>query len=119
MVKTNSIVLNDTTMGVKVKVQSSTIGRRCGVGDRCHINDVVVMDDVTIGPNCILQNSVLGSGSSIGENCSLIDVQVAPGATVPSGTKLKGEIFTAEDEDGVGGVGEAFGDILARRMDME
>jgi len=92
--KFNHIILQGATMGNRVHVKSSTIGRRSKLGSRCRLNNVVVMDDVTIGENCVLQNSILGSGSVIGDNCNLNECQVGPKYIVPAGTKSKDESFS-------------------------
>lgn len=95
--KNNSILLaSGTTIGDKVQVKSSTIGRNVKLGNRCRLNNVVIMDNVIIGDNCILQNSICGSDSQIGENCNLNDCQLGPGSSVSAGTKSKGESFMKE-----------------------
>merc|ERR1712238_282836 len=91
--KFSSIVLLGSTIGDKVHMKSSTIGKQSRIGNRCRVNNVVVMDKVIVGDNCILQNSVLARGSTIGDNCKLNDCQVGPCATVLPGTKAKGESF--------------------------
>jgi len=91
--KFKSLIMKDTSLGDKVQIKSSTIGKSTKIGNRCRLNNVVVMEHVTIGDNSILQNSILGVGSKVGSNCNLNDCQVGPGAEVPSGTKGKGESF--------------------------
>jgi len=91
--KFKTITLPDTTLGEKVQVKSSTIGRGVKIGDRCRLNNVVVHDNVTIGENCVLQNSVLSAGCSVGDNCNLNDCQVRSKSNVVKGTKAKGEGF--------------------------
>lgn len=92
--KFHSILLPGTTTGDKVTFKSAAVGRRCRLGTKCRLNNVVIMDDVTLGDNCILQNSIIGTGCTIGNNCSLNDCQVAPGKELPSGEKAKGESFS-------------------------
>jgi NDP-sugar pyrophosphorylase family protein len=91
--RSQTIVLEDATLGEKVTIKSSTIGRSCKISAKCRLNNVVLMDNVVVKDNCILQNSILGKGCTIGENCNLNDCQVAPGKVVPAGTKEKGESF--------------------------
>mmetsp|Transcript_34694 Transcript_34694/g.70156 ORF Transcript_34694/g.70156 Transcript_34694/m.70156 type:complete len:257 (+) Transcript_34694:1353-2123(+) len=91
--KFQSILLPSSTVGEKVTLKSSTVGKGTKLGSRCRLNNVVIMDGASVGDNCILQNSVVGAGCVIGENCNLNDCQVAPGAEVPSLTKEKGESF--------------------------
>mmetsp|Transcript_9241 Transcript_9241/g.26007 ORF Transcript_9241/g.26007 Transcript_9241/m.26007 type:complete len:665 (-) Transcript_9241:104-2098(-) len=91
--KFQSIVLPESSVGEKVTLKSSTVGKGAKLGGRCRLNNVVILDGASVGDNCILQNSVLGAGCIIGENCNLNDCQVAPGAEVPSLTKEKGESF--------------------------
>ena len=91
--KSGSALLPGSSVGDKVRVQSTTVGRKSKLGNRCRLNNVVVMDNVTVGENCILQNSILGFGCVVGDNCNLNDCQVSPGGRVPAGTKEKGETF--------------------------
>lgn len=96
--KDNTIMLKDSSVGDKVAVKSSIIGKRSRISNRCRLNNVVLMDDVTVGDNCVLQNTVVSSGSIVGSNCKLNDCQVGPGYTVEDGTKEKGESFQVDDD---------------------
>lgn len=92
--KFHSVVLPETDVGdKKLTFKSSCVGRRCQLGDKCRLNNVVIMDDATVGDNTILQNTIIGAGCKIGDNCNLNDCQVAPGKSIPAGTKGKGESF--------------------------
>lgn len=94
--KFNSIVLT-SSLGEKVQIKSSTIGKNVTVGTRCRLNNVVVMDDVTIGENCILQNSVLSKGCTLGDNCNLNDCQLGPNCALPQSTRGKSESYVKDD----------------------
>jgi len=96
--KDNTIMMKDSSVGDKVAVKSSIIGKRSKISNRCRLNNVVLMDDVIIGDNCVLQNTVVSSGSVVGNNCKLNDCQVGPGYTVEDGTKEKGESFQVDDD---------------------
>jgi len=89
--KFNSIILPDSTLGEKVQVKSSTIGRGVKIGKRCRLNNVVVHDNAVIGENCLLQNSVVSSNAIIGDNCNLNECQIRFNSNVKAGTKEKGE----------------------------
>jgi NDP-sugar pyrophosphorylase family protein len=92
--KFHSIVLPENDVGdKKLTFKSSCVGRRCKLGDKCRLNNVVIMDDVTVGDNAILQNTIIGAGCKIGDNCNLNDCQVSPGKMIPNGTKAKSESF--------------------------
>ena len=95
--KFNSIILKDASLGEKVQIKSSTIGRNVSVGSRCRLNNVVVMDNVTIGNNCVLQNSVLSKGCTLGDNCNLNDCQLGPDCSLPQGTKGKSDSYVKDD----------------------
>jgi UDP-3-O-[3-hydroxymyristoyl] glucosamine N-acyltransferase len=96
--KFHSIVLPENNVGdKKLTFKSSCVGRRCKLGDKCRLNNVVIMDDVTVGDNAILQNTIIGAGCKIGDNCNLNDCQVSPGKIIPSGTKAKSESFVLDD----------------------
>lgn len=96
--KFHAIVLPENDVGdKKLTFKSSCVGRRCKLGDKCRLNNVVIMDDVTVGDNAILQNTIIGAGCKIGDNCNLNDCQVSPGMIIPSGTKAKSESFVLDD----------------------
>jgi translation initiation factor eIF-2B subunit gamma len=95
--KFQTLVLKDTTLGAKINMKSSVVGRGCELGAKCRLNNVVVMDNVIIGENCSLQNTLIGSGAKLGNNCSLNDCQVGPGKEIEAGTKEKGESFMVGD----------------------
>jgi translation initiation factor eIF-2B subunit gamma len=91
--KYQSVFLPDVQMGDKVTLKSCVVGRRCQIGTKCRLNNVVLMDDVVIGENTILQNSIVSRHSVIGENCNLNDCQVGPNQMIAPLTKEKGETF--------------------------
>jgi NDP-sugar pyrophosphorylase family protein len=96
--KFHSIVLPENEVGdKKLTFKSSCVGRRCKLGDKCRLNNVVIMDDVAVGDNAILQNTIIGAGCKIGDNCNLNDCQISPGKIIPSGTKAKSESFVLDD----------------------
>jgi len=95
--KFSSLILSNTSIGEKLKLQNSTIGSNCTIGAKCKLNNVVIMDNAVIGENCTLQNSVIGTGVVLGENCSLNDCQIGHGVEMSKGTKLKGESITNKD----------------------
>jgi translation initiation factor eIF-2B subunit gamma len=92
--KVHSVLLPGASTGDKVTFKSACVGRRCKLGNKCRLNNVVIMDDVSFGDNVILQNSIVGSGCKIGDNCNLNDCQIAPGKEIPSGEKAKGESYS-------------------------
>ena len=95
--KSGSVILQNCTLGEKVQIKSSTLGKNVAVGKRCRLNNVVVMDDVKIGENCIIQNSVVSKGCIIEDNCNLNDCQLRPNFILPHGTKGKGVSYVEED----------------------
>lgn len=95
--KFQTLVLEGSTLGAKVNMKSSIVGKACHLGSKCRLNNVVIMDNVTIGENCSLQNTLIGPGAILGNNCSLNDCQVGPGKELPAGTKEKGESFMVGD----------------------
>jgi hypothetical protein len=92
-----SLVLAGSTLGAKLTMKSSTIGKNCEIGAKCRLNNVVVMENAKIGENCSLQNTIVGRGATLGNNCSLNDCQVGPGKQLVAGTKEKGESFMVGD----------------------
>ena len=94
------------SMGKKVQMKSSFVGKNCVIGDKCRLNNAIVLDDTTIGEQCSLQNVIIGYGATVGANSSLNDCQVGAGTKVPTQTKEKGEVFTVSDmlDDDGGGI---------------
>mmetsp|Transcript_172 Transcript_172/g.351 ORF Transcript_172/g.351 Transcript_172/m.351 type:complete len:589 (-) Transcript_172:63-1829(-) len=94
------------TMGKKVQMKSSFVGKNCVIGDKCRLNNVIVLDNTSIGEQCSLQNAIIGYDATIGANSSLNDCQVGAGTKVPAQTKEKGEVFTVSDmlDDDGGGI---------------
>mmetsp|Transcript_2010 Transcript_2010/g.4190 ORF Transcript_2010/g.4190 Transcript_2010/m.4190 type:complete len:318 (-) Transcript_2010:95-1048(-) len=95
--KFQTVTLEGSSLGSKINMKSSTVGKSCTLGDKCRLNNVVLMDGATIGEQCSLQNTIIGFGVKLGNNCSLNDCQVGPGMEIPAGTKEKGEPFVAGD----------------------
>ena len=95
--KFQTLVLRDSTIGAKVNMKSTVLGKNCHLGEKCRLNNVIIMDNVSIGENCSLQNTIIGTGAKLGNNCSLNDCQVGPGKEIVSGTKEKGESFLIGD----------------------
>lgn len=93
--KNNSLLLPNSSVGKKLKIQNSTIGSNCKIGLDCRLNNVVLLNNVVVGDGSKLQNCILGNGVVLEANCSLNDCQVGHGVTVSKGTKLKGEIITS------------------------
>uniref|UniRef100_A0A7S3P789 Translation initiation factor eIF2B subunit gamma n=1 Tax=Amphora coffeiformis TaxID=265554 RepID=A0A7S3P789_9STRA len=88
-----SLIMADTEIGDKPTLKCSIVGRRCKLGHKCRLNNVILLDDVQLGDNVVLQNTIVGRGTVVGDNCSLNDCQVAAGIQVESGTKEKGEVL--------------------------
>eukprot|EP00934_Nitzschia_sp_Nitz4_P008065 Nitzschia sp. Nitz4//scaffold65_size103378//90226//91829//NITZ4_004482-RA/size103378-augustus-gene-0.89-mRNA-1//-1//CDS//3329556288//8055//frame0 len=95
--KFQTLVLEGSSLGAKINMKSSIVGKNCELGDRCRLNNVILMDGVVLGDNCSLQNTILGPGARLGNNCSLNDCQVGPNKQLPAGTKEKGESFMVGD----------------------
>lgn len=91
--KNNSIILPESTLGEKVVVKSSTIGKGVSIGGRCRLNNVIIHDNCKIGENSVLQNTTISEGCVIGDNCNLNNCQLRTKASIPTGTKSKGESF--------------------------
>jgi translation initiation factor eIF-2B subunit gamma len=96
--KFQTLTLQGTSLGSKINMKSSTVGKSCYLGDMCRLNNVIIMDNVSIGENCSLQNTLIGYGAKLGKNCSLNDCQVGPGTELPAGTKEKEESFMVRQD---------------------
>lgn len=87
------IVAEGVTVGEKVSVKKSVIGRKCVIGDKCKIANSIIMDDVVIGESCQVMNTVISSGAQVAEMCVLKDSIVGQSMPVASMSNITNEVI--------------------------
>ncbi|XP_058959487.2 translation initiation factor eIF2B subunit gamma-like [Pocillopora verrucosa] len=101
-IKPKSQVGNDcmvdesVSIGEKVSIKKSVIGKHTVIGERVKISNSVIMDHVTIMEGCNVQGSIICTNAHIKKNVSLKDCQVGDSHTISEGADLKGEALIAE-----------------------
>lgn len=101
-IKPKSQVGNDcmvdesVSIGEKVSIKKSVIGKHTVIGERVKISNSVIMDHVTIMEGCNIQGSIICTNAHIKKNVSLKDCQVGDSHTISEGADLKGEALIAE-----------------------
>lgn len=94
--KENSTIGDGTDISAKnVTVKQCSIGQNCSIGAMVKLNNCVIMDNVTIGEQCTIQNCVISSRVIIENGCNLNECNIGSGYKMPSGSKIKSEVFTS------------------------
>lgn len=93
----NDCMLDDSvSVGEKVSIKKSVIGKHTTIGEKVKISNSVIMDHVTIRDGCNIQGSIICTNAYIKDNASLKDCQVGDSHTITEAADLKGEALTAE-----------------------
>lgn len=85
------LVAEGVTIGEKVSIKRSIIGKHCSIGDKCKIANSLIMDYVTVSESCNIQGSIICANSHIGEKCELKDCIVGGGQNIISMGKFTNE----------------------------
>lgn len=72
-VGSDSMVAEETTIGTRVSVKRSTIGRHCVIGSHVKIANCTVLDRAVIMDGCTLQGSVICDGVTVREKSTIKD----------------------------------------------
>ncbi|XP_048579656.1 translation initiation factor eIF-2B subunit gamma isoform X2 [Nematostella vectensis] len=91
----DSMVDASVSIGDKVSVKRSVIGKHTTIGDKVKISNSVIMDHVTIKDGCNITSSIVCNNAYIKENASLKDCQVGNSHTIGEG-ECKGEALVAD-----------------------
>ncbi|KAK7495018.1 hypothetical protein BaRGS_00013658 [Batillaria attramentaria] len=91
------IVAEGVTVGEKVSVKKSVIGRKCVISDKCKIANSIIMDEVVIGESCQVINTIISSGSQVAEKCELNNSIIGQSMTVAPMSKFTYEVITDVD----------------------
>lgn len=93
----NDCMLDESvSVGEKVSIKRSVIGKHTTIGEKVKISNSVIMDHVTIKDSCNIQGSIICTNAYIKENASLKDCQVGDSHTIPEKADVKGEALTTE-----------------------
>ena len=83
VVKTRSVLGQDTSIAEGSIISRSVLGRRCRIGKDVTIDDSYVWDDVSIGDGSVVQQSIIADRVWIGQNC-----RIEPGALISFGVRI-------------------------------
>lgn len=91
VVKSKSILGQDTSLADGSVVSDSVLGRRCAIGKNVKIEESYLWDDVIVGDGSVIQHAMIADGVIIGKNCLIKPgALVSFGARVPDGTTVGG-----------------------------
>lgn len=83
VVKSKSILGQDTRLADGSVVSDSVLGRRCTIGKNVKIAESYLWDDVVVGDGTEIQHAIIADGVIIGKNC-----RIKPGALVSFGVRV-------------------------------
>lgn len=83
VVKSRSILGQDTGLADGAVVSDSILGRRCVIGKNVIVNESYLWDDVVVGDGSVIQRAILADGVIIGKNCT-----IEPGALLSFGVRV-------------------------------
>ena len=91
VVKSRSILGQDTSLADGSGVSDSVLGRRCVVGNNVKIQGSYLWNDVVVGDDSIIQRAIIADGVVIGRGCVIEPgALVSFGVRVPDGTTVGG-----------------------------
>ena len=105
VVKSKSILGQDTSLADGSVVSDSVLGRRCTIGKNVKIEESYLWDDVVVGDGSDIRHAIIADGVIIGKNCLIkpgalisFGVRVPDGTTVGGTSKLTRARLTDQDE---------------------
>lgn len=91
VVRSKSVLGQDTSLADGSEVSDSALGRRCAIGKDVAIKDSYLWDDVVVGDGSVIQRAIIADGVIIGKNCRIQPgALVSFGVHVPDGTTVGG-----------------------------
>lgn len=103
VVKSQSILGQDTSLADGSVVSDSVLGRRCTIGKNVKIEESYLWNDVVVGDGSDIQHAIIADGAIIGKNCLIQPgALVSFGVRVPDGTTVGGtsKLTRARLQDG-------------------
>ena len=95
VVKSKSILGQDTSLADGSAVSDSVLGRRCTIGQNVKIEESYLWNDVVVGDGTEIRHAIIADGAIIGKNCLIqpgalvsFEVRVPDGTTVSGTSKL-------------------------------
>lgn len=90
VVKSLSVLGQDTSLADGSVVSHSVLGRRCKVGKNVVIEDSYIWDDVVIEEGSVIKQAIVADNVIIGKRC-----QIEPGALISFGVSITDDIIVA------------------------
>lgn len=90
VVKSRSILGEDSSLADGSIVGESVLGRRCRVGKHAIIDKSYVWDDVVIGDGSSIRQAIIANDVVIGKNC-----KIEPGALISFGVRIADDTIVA------------------------
>lgn len=91
VVKSKSILGQDTSLADGSAVSDSILGRRCKIGKNVKIEESYLWNDVVVGDGTEIRHAIIADGVIIGKNCLIKPgALVSFGVRVPNGTTVSG-----------------------------
>ncbi|CAG5133501.1 unnamed protein product [Candidula unifasciata] len=82
------------TIGEKVSVKKSVIGKHCKIADKVRITNSVIMDHVTIQDSCNIINCIIADSANIGDKCELNNCIIGHNQSIPTMSKHTNEVVS-------------------------
>lgn len=105
MVKSKSILGQDTSLADGSVVSDSVLGRRCTISKNVKIEESYLWDDVVVGDGSDIRHAIIADGVIIGKNCLIkpgalvsFGVRVPDGTTVGGTSRLTRAMLKGKDE---------------------
>lgn len=91
VVRSKSILGQDTSLADGSEVSDSALGRRCAIGKDVMIKESYLWNDVVVGDGSVIQRAIIADGVIIGKNCLIQPgALISFGVHVPDGTTVSG-----------------------------
>lgn len=94
----NTLVLDEATIGQNAGLKESIICQKAFVGDLCTVERSLMGKSSKLGKGCLLKDAIIARNCNIGANCRIISSVIEEGVTLEDGEKVENEVVT---KDGV------------------
>lgn len=82
------------TIGEKVSIKKSVIGKHCKIGDKVKITNSVIMGHVNIQESSNITNCIIADSANIGDKCELLGCIVGQNQSISTMSKYTNEVLS-------------------------
>uniref|UniRef100_A0A2C9LX14 Translation initiation factor eIF2B subunit gamma n=1 Tax=Biomphalaria glabrata TaxID=6526 RepID=A0A2C9LX14_BIOGL len=82
------------TIGEKVSIKKSVIGKHCKIGDKVKITNSVILGHVNIQESCNITNCIIADSANIGDKSELTGCIVGQNQTISTMSKYTNEVIS-------------------------